>query len=305
MLKRLTDTAKHRDGRLLDEHQYLRLIEDVLEYGERIEGRNGVTLSIKGAAMHFSLSDSVLPLFTTKRVAWKTCLRELLWFISGNTDARQLERAGAHIWSANATREFLDSRGLSDQAVGDLGPVYGHQWRHYNAPYTRASADYEGQGIDQLAAVIGQLREPSQRASRRIILTAWNPGQVAQMALPPCHILAQFHVSPPNLLSCSVYQRSADMGLGVPFNVASYGLLTHLLAHHCGLEAHEFIHHIGDCHMYKSHVTALRSQLARKATSPPRLRICARHVAIEQYTEADFEVDGYLPAPRLHMTMSA
>lgn len=293
MLRSALEQLKTRGPAQHDENQYLNLVEAVLDKGRLETGRNGRVLADCGAAMHFSLAEGTLPLFTTKRVAWKTCLRELLWFISGSTDADKLAKLGCHIWDGNGTREFLDERGLVDNRVGDLGPVYGHQWRHFNAEYEGADADYSGKGVDQLQRVIDALSDPAQRTSRRILMCAWNPEQQPEMALPPCHVLAQFHVSENRKLSCSLYQRSGDLGLGVPFNVASYSILTHLLAMHCGLEAHELVHHLGHCHVYENHQEGLREQIGRFPMTFPTLRIAAKHARIEDYEEKDFVVQEY------------
>ena len=217
-----------RNGIANDENQYLSLIRDILDDGEEIKGRNGTTKAIFGSAMHFDLSDNKIPILTTKKVAWKTCLKELLWFIKGSTSNKELQQQNVKIWNGNATREFLDSRGLSNLEENDLGPVYGHQWRFFNAEYETCMHNYNGKGVDQLQNVINLLRNPETRSSRRIIMSAWNPCQLEQMALPPCHVMCQFNVIG-DKLSCSMYQRSGDVGLGVPFNIASYSFLTLLL----------------------------------------------------------------------------
>ena len=175
--------------------------------------------SVFGYSMRYPLRDGVIPLLTTKRVAWKTCFHELIWFIRGCTDNKKLIEKNVHIWDANATREFLDSRGLTENEENDLGPVYGHQWRHFNAPYSNCHENYDGLGIDQLQNIINMLNDPEQRTSRRLVLSAWNPCQLDEMALPPCHVLMQFYVKEDKYLSCSLYQRSGDVGLGVPFNM--------------------------------------------------------------------------------------
>jgi thymidylate synthase len=244
-------------GDMHDENQYLRLIGDILDNGEMVTGRNGDTKAVFGAAMHFDLKHGVIPLLTTKRVAVKTCFKELLWFIKGCTDNKKLKAEGVHIWDDNGSREFLDSRGLTNLEEDDLGPVYGHQWRHFNASYGTCDSDYGGQGVDQLAYVIDCLKDPAKRSSRRILMSAWNPCQIDEMALPPCHVMCQFNVIG-NQLSCSLYQRSGDVGLGVPFNIASYSMLTHLLAHHCGLEANEFVYYLGNAHIYDDHIAPLQ-----------------------------------------------
>lgn len=183
---------------------------------------------------------------------------ELLWFVSGSTNANLLAAKDIHIWDGNGSREFLDSRGLSHHEEGDLGPVYGFQWRHFGAVYEGMNADYTGKGIDQLKRCIQSI--VSNPEDRRIILTAWNPSDVDKMALPPCHMFCQFYVAN-NELSCQMYQRSADMGLGVPFNIASYALLTRMVAQVCGLKCGDFVHTIGDAHVYLNHIDGLREQL--------------------------------------------
>jgi len=214
-------------------------------------------------------------------VAYKTCLEELLWFIRGETDARILQAKNVHIWDGNANRAFLDGRGLQEYPEGVLGPVYGFQWRHFGADYDPTiagqmdpeSAKHVFQGIDQLQQIIDTLKDPLQRSSRRIIMSAWNPIDLDKMALPPCHILAQFHVSGGTRLSCALYQRSCDVGLGVPFNIASYSLLTHLLAKYCGLEAHEFVYFMGNTHIYESHIDGLREQMEQPMLAFPKIRV--------------------------------
>jgi len=276
-----------------EEQQYLQLIRDILDQGVLESGRNGVTKSIFGSAMHFSLEDGVIPLLTTKKVAWKTCLKELLWFIRGQTDAAILQKDGVKIWDANASREFLDSRGLYDNEIGDLGPVYGHQWRHFNAQYIDCECDYTGQGIDQLQQIIDCLKDPEKRNSRRLVMSAWNPCQLDEMALPPCHVLCQFNVSEGNKLSCSLYQRSGDVGLGVPFNIASYSFLTHILAKHCGLTAYEFVYNLGNSHIYEDHIEPLKSQIEREPYEFPKIIVKNLRENINDYNLEDIEITDY------------
>ncbi len=293
MLRRAVDSLKiGSDGERHDENQYLALISDILKYGEEIVGRNGTTKAVFGAAMTFNLSDGTLPLLTTKKVAWKTCLKELLWFIEGCTDNDVLKAQKVRIWDGNASRDFLDSRGLSHLEEGDLGPVYGHQWRHFNAKYTSRNEDYSGKGVDQLQYVIDQLKDPEKRSSRRIIMSAWNPCQLNEMALPPCHVLCQFNVIW-DKLSCSLYQRSGDVGLGVPFNIASYSFLTHLLAKHCGLNAHEFVYYLGNTHIYDDHYEPLQEQITKKPYTFPKLNINMIKENICDYELNDFIVSDY------------
>jgi thymidylate synthase len=293
MLKRATESIKYRDGVYHEENQYLNLIEDILDTNEEFVGRNGKTLSIYGAAMHFSLENNRIPILTTKKVAWKTCLRELLWFIKGYTSNKKLNDKMVHIWDANSSREFLDSRNLVEREVDDLGPIYGFQWRHFNAEYSNCDADYERKGIDQLIEVINCLKDPAQRTSRRMIISAWNPCQLDEMALPPCHILMQFNVQNNTKLSCSMYQRSNDEACGTPFNIASYSFLTHLLAKHCDLEASEFVYFKGNCHIYDEHVEAIKEQINRVPYEFPTLEILHKRENIDDYVEEDFVLQNY------------
>jgi thymidylate synthase len=302
MLKTLTKHAKTVNGLQHDENQYLTLIKDIINDGSFIEGRNGNTLTIFGAAMHFSLENNVIPLMTTKKLAWKTCLKELLWFIRGSTNNEELQKQNVRIWNDNACREFLDSRGLQHLKENDLGPVYGHQWRFFNAEYTDCHTEYNGKGVDQLKYIIDNLKHPVNRYSRRLIMSACNPCQIDQMALPPCHVLAQFNVIG-DKLSCSLYQRSGDVGLGVPFNIASYSFLTHLLAKHCGLVANEFIYYLGNSHIYDDHITELTGQLNRKPYSFPTLTIKNTYEDINNYTIQDFEVNNYVSHDTIKMKM--
>ena len=289
-----------------EEHQYLNLIKDIIEHGSIEEGRNGKTRVKFGSSMRFSLSDGKIPILTTKRVAVKTCFEELFWFIRGCTSNLELQAKNVHIWDANSTREFLDSRGLYDRELGDLGPVYGFQWRHFNAKYVDSKTDYTGQGIDQLQTIIDDLKDPEMRTSRRMILTAWNPCQLEEMALPPCHMTCQFHVRDGKYLSCAMFQRSGDVGLGVPFNIASYSMLTHILANHCGLIADEFVYFLGNCHIYEDHLDALKEQIERVPMDFPTIRIKNIHESIDDYTMDDIEwTTPYLSHTQIKMKMSA
>tara|TARA_Y100001937_G_scaffold99052_1_gene135269 strand:- start:54 stop:983 length:930 start_codon:yes stop_codon:yes gene_type:complete len=297
-------TRNYEDGDYIhDEHQYISLISDIIDYGEKVNGRNGTTITVCGSAMHFSLENGTIPLLTTKKVAWKTCLKELLWFVSGSTSNDILQKQNVKIWNGNASREFLDGRGLKHLKENDLGPVYGHQWRHFNATYVSCDDDYSGKGIDQLDWIIQQLKDPKERYSRRLVMSAWNPCQLEEMALPPCHVLVQFNVLPGNKLSCSLYQRSGDVGLGVPFNIASYSFLTHLLAKHCGLEAHEFNYHLGNCHIYDDHINPLREQIQRKPFQFPTVTLGQRRDNINDYVVEDFEVVNYESHASIKMEM--
>ena len=288
------------------EEQYLQLIRDVLENGTMEEGRNGRTKSLFGYSMRYSLKDGTIPLLTTKRVAWKTCFNELIWFINGHTDNKKLTDKKVNIWNANASRDFLDSRGLHNNEVDDLGPVYGHQWRHFNAEYEDCHTDYTGKGVDQLQYIIDSLKNPETRTSRRLVLSAWNPCQIDQMALPPCHVLMQFYVRENKYLSCSLYQRSGDIGLGVPFNIASYSFLTHIVAKHCGLVADEFVHFIGNAHIYENHIDTLKTQIERVPLDFPRIEISNTHDDINDYSIDDLKwIKEYNHHATLKMDMSA
>lgn len=294
-----------------EEHQYLNILKNILNDGFWDEGRNGKTKSLFGHTMRFSLKNNKIPILTTKKTAWKTCLKELLWFIRGQTDNKILKEQGVHIWDANGSREFLDSRGLNEYSEDELGPIYGYQWRHFNKPYKR---DNNSEGIDQpisdqlnidqLQQIIDALKDPKQRTSRRLIMTAWNPCQLDEMALPPCHIVCQFNVHGNNL-SCSMYQRSGDFPLGIPFNIASYAFLTHLIAKHCGLEAYEFIHFVGNCHIYEEHIDAMRTQVLREPIEFPT--VCIKNIKenINDYEVDDFEIENYKSHDAIKMKMVA
>ena len=306
----MADSSAHRH----EEYQYLELLNSIIETGDLRKGRNGDTLSIFGVQSRYSLRDGRLPLLTTKKLAWKTCLKELFWFISGSTDNKKLREVGVKIWDANASRQFLDSRGLHHREEDDLGPVYGHQWRHFNAAYTDCHTSYlhSPGGVDQLAYVLRALGNTDMdtslgenRWSRRLIVSAWNPCQIDEMALPPCHVLFQFYVNSRDELSCSLYQRSGDVGLGVPFNIASYAFLTHLVAHHCGLKTGDLVHTIGDAHIYVDHIEALRTQMTRTPYEFPTCRIKKTRDSIDDYRFDDFEVSDYVCHPMVEMKMVA
>lgn len=288
---------------------YNELVRRVLVDGSWESGRNGNTKAIFGHMMRFDLRSGALPLLKGKRVAWKTCLKELLWFIRGSTDNRELKGENVHIWDANASREFLDSRGLQHLEEDDLGPVYGHQWRHFNAAYKGRDESYEGKGVDQLQYVIDQLSNPETRMSRRIVMSAWNPCQIDEMALPPCHVLCQFNVSGENEdeLSCMLYQRSGDVGLGVPFNIASYSMLTHIIAEKTGLKAKEFVHTLGNAHIYDDHVEALVEQISRDIpdSEPTRFIIKEPQSELNDYQINHFAIENYEPLGVVKMAMRA
>ncbi|XP_003705109.1 thymidylate synthase [Megachile rotundata] len=290
------ETEKH------EEYQYLNLIETIIKTGNEKDDRTGVgTLSIFGTHMRFNLRNGVFPLLTTKQVFWRGVVEELLWFIKGSTNAKELSEKNVHIWDANSSRTYLDSCGFTDREEGDLGPVYGFQWRHYGAEYKNMHTNYKGQGIDQLNEVINKIKHSPN--DRRIIMSAWNPVDIPKMALPPCHCFVQFYVSNGEL-SCQLYQRSADMGLGVPFNIASYSLLTYMLAHVTNLKPGEFVHTMGDCHVYLNHISALEKQIKRVPKPFPHLKI-VRHIEnIDDFVAEDFQLIGYEPHAKISMPMA-
>lgn len=256
--------------------QYHALCEHILEHGTKKEDRTGTgTLSVFGHQMRFSLQDG-FPLITTKKLHMKSIIHELIWFISGDTNIRYLQENGVRIWN-----EWADEN-------GDLGPVYGAQWRSFPRP--------DGTTVDQLTQVIEQIK--TNPDSRRLIVSAWNPGQVDEMALPPCHLLFQFYVAD-GKLSCQLYQRSADVFLGVPFNIASYALLTHMIAHVCGLEVGDFVHTLGDAHIYSNHVEQVNLQLTRTPKKLPTLRFARTVDRIEDFRFEDIIIEGYDPDPHI------
>lgn len=290
----------------VEEEQYLDLIRRILKDGVVRGDRTGTgTQSIFGAQMRFDLRNGQLPLLTTKKTFWRGVAEELLWFISGSTNANLLAEKNIHIWDGNGSKEFLESRGLGHREQGDLGPVYGFQWRHFGAKYVDMHTNYDGQGVDQLQQCIDKIKNDPE--DRRILLSAWNPSALDDMALPPCHLLCQFFVDTTrNELSCQLYQRSADMGLGVPFNIASYALLTHLMAHVTGRKPGELIHTLGDAHVYLNHIEPLKEQLERTPRPFPKLYIRDPQgdKTIDDFCYDDFTVVGYHPHKAISMKMA-
>lgn len=287
-----------------DEEQYLDLLRMILKNGITKEDRTGVgTISIFGAQMRFSLRGGKLPLLSTKRVFWKGVCEELLWFLRGETNAKLLSDKGIHIWDGNGSRAFLDSRGLTHREEMDLGPVYGFQWRHFGAPYRSCHDSYDNQGVDQISNLIETIKKNP--ADRRLLFTAWNPAALDDMALPPCHLFAQFYVNTVTKeLSCQLYQRSCDMGLGVPFNIASYALLTILIAKATDLKPGELVHTLGDTHVYLNHVEPLKKQLKRKARPFPTLIFTKEREFLEDFQYDDMQVVDYNPYPTIKMEMA-
>jgi thymidylate synthase len=255
---------------------YLDFMQHVRDHGHRKDDRTGTgTRSVFGYQMRFDLAAG-FPLLTTKKVHTKSIIHELLWFLRGESNVRSLQAAGVTIWD-----EWAD-------ADGDLGPVYGHQWRSWPTP--------DGGQIDQIAQLVAEIRRNPD--SRRLIVSAWNVGDIPRMKLPPCHAFFQFYVAE-RRLSCQLYQRSADIFLGVPFNIASYALLTHMVAQQCDLEVGEFIWTGGDCHLYDNHGEQVATQLAREPFPLPRLVIVRRPPTIFDYRFEDFEIGGYQCHPAI------
>lgn len=285
-----------------EEREYLKLCEKIIETGNKKGDRTGTgTWSIFGAQMRFSLADNTFPLLTTKKTFVRGITEELLWFIKGSTNAKELHDKNVRIWDANGSRAFLDSRGLHNREEWDLGPVYGFQWRHFGAKYRTMHDDYTNQGVDQLKKVIETIK--TNPDDRRMLMVAWNPVDLDEMALPPCHCLCQFYVAN-GKLSCQLYQRSCDMGLGVPFNIASYALLTIMIAHVTNLEPGEFVHTLGDAHVYSNHYDALKEQIGREPRKFPTMKITREVKDIEDFKMEDFQLSEYDPHPVIKMKMA-
>ena len=256
--------------------QYHQLMQHVLDHGTHKQDRTGTgTTSVFGYQMRFNLADG-FPMLTTKKLHLKSILHELIWFLKGDTNIQYLKDNGVSIWN-----EWADEQ-------GNLGPVYGSQWRSWPAP--------DGQSIDQISQVIQQIKNNPD--SRRLIVSAWNVGVIPQMALPPCHAFFQFYVAD-GKLSCQLYQRSADIFLGVPFNIASYALLTHMVAQVCNLQVGEFIHTLGDAHLYTNHLEQAKLQLTRDFRTIPQLKMNPAIKDIFDFKFEDFSIEGYDPHPHI------
>ncbi len=254
--------------------QYLDILQDIMDNGQDADNRTGVyARKVFGRQMHFDLSKG-FPLVTTKKVFLKGIIHELIWLLSGNTNIKYLTDNNVHIWDEWADKD------------GNLGPVYGAQWRNFN-----------GQGIDQIKDVIERIKKNPQ--DRRLIVTAWNPAQIDQMALPPCHCFFQFDVTPDRRLNCQLYQRSCDMFLGVPFNIASYSLLTMMMAQVCGLKAGEFVHTLGNAHIYNNHFEQVKLQLSRTPYPLPQMKINPAVKDIFDFKFEDFELVNYQCHPAI------
>lgn len=258
------------------DRQYIELCRRILENGVEKQDRTGTgTISVFGYQMRFDLSEG-FPLLTTKKLHVKSIIHELLWFLKGDTNIKYLNENGVRIWN-----EWADEN-------GDLGPIYGYQWRSW--------PDGKGGNIDQIAQVVEQIKHNPD--SRRLIVNAWNVADIDEMALPPCHCLFQFYVAD-GKLSCQLYQRSADVFLGLPFNIASYSLLTHMIAHVTELEVGEFVHTLGDAHIYSNHIEQIKTQIEREPRKLPMLKIKRNVTDIDDFTFDDFEIIGYNPHPHI------
>lgn len=300
-----------------DENQYVDLLKDIIENGEEIDGRNGKVISVFGSPQHkFDLRKG-FPLLTTKRMPFDIIIKELLFFIRGDTDAKSLDKEGVRIWNGNTTREFLDQRGLSHYKVGDMGPMYGWNWRHFGSSYESCDTNYEGKGFDQLHHLLDNIvNNPS---SRRLLLTTYDPSKVQESVLAPCHGLTiQFNVSNDNkYLDCKMYQRSVDTALGYPFNIASYAAFTAIIGHVTNLTPRYLYMTLGDTHLYESHIEKVKRHFDRTPLKFPKMEITKsfenttststedRIKFLENLTYKDFELKDYAYYPGIKMDMIA
>lgn len=286
------------------DEQYANLVRDILRHGEVRDDRTGTgTRSVFGRHLRFDLRQS-FPLITTKRVYWKGVVEELLFFLRGETDTKHLEQKNVNIWKGNTSRDFLEENDLGEYPEGIAGPIYGYQWRAFNAPYSPGMSGVDATGgVDQLRVLMEHLRHDPM--SRRHIVSSWNPCQIHEMCLPPCHVMFQMYVSTKEkTLSCQMYQRSADVGLGLPFNIASYALLTHIVATSLGYTPGDLCICIGDAHIYEDHIPMVRDQIERVPRDPPTVRVKASYSSIDTYTMDDIELSGYDPHPAVPMKMA-
>ncbi len=269
--------------------QYLKALQHILDYGNDRKDRTGIgTRSVFAMQMRYNMQDG-FPAVTTKKLAFKMVIAELLWMISGSTKIQDLQKLGCHIWDANAAADYWQPKA---KFAGDLGRVYGAQWRDWQ--------NSQGRSIDQLQQVIDRIKNKPN--DRRLLVCAWNPGELDQMAIPPCHALFQFFVAD-GKLSLQMYQRSGDMVLGVPFNIASYSLLLQMVAQITNLQAHEFIHTLGDAHIYHNHFNQVKQQLQRKPYSLAKLKM-KHHTNIDQFKLDDFKLIDYKYYAKIKATMA-
>lgn len=291
------------------EYEYLNLMRDILDNGHQREDRTQVgTKSIFARQMRFDISKTI-PVVTTKFLPWKMVLKELLWFLQGKTDSKVLEAQGVGIWKGNSTRAFLDQRGLTHYQEGDIGPMYGYSWRHWGHPYQGCSADYTGQGYDQLTELIENLKKDP--FSRRHLLTTYNPSEVKNSVLAPCHGVATMYYVEKDAedqlhLSCHVVCRSSDTFLGLSFNIASYAMMTQIIAKKCSMKPKELILSTGDTHIYLNHLNQVQEQLGREPLPFPILDIndSVRDKPFEEITVDDFNLVGYIYHPVIKAPMA-
>jgi thymidylate synthase len=278
----------------INEKAYIKELDGILFNGIKRQTRNYTTISKFGIKLDFDIEDN-FPLLTTKKMFWKGICLELLWFIKGSTNSKILEEQGVNIWKKNSCREYLDSVNLEDYEEGDCGPIYGYQWRNFGAKYKS-----EEKGFDQLQECINLIKNDP--TSRRIFMSAWNPNQLNEMCLPPCHVSYQFYVDD-DYLSCILYQRSGDMFLGIPFNIASSALLVYIIAKITNKKPKKLSIIIGDAHIYENHITQVVEQLDRKVHNPPKVIIKNSYEKIEDFKFEDFELIDYQFNPSIKAEM--
>jgi dihydrofolate reductase/thymidylate synthase len=294
---------KYNHITMTQEKQYLELLHHVLTKGDEKNDRTGVgTLSYFSPQIYFDLSET-FPLLTTKRVPLRIVFEELMWFLRGQTNNKILQDKGVHIWDGNSSKEYMKRVGLSHYPEGELGPIYGAQWRNFGGDHDTDKTNHiEEGGIDQIKDVIHQLR--TNPDSRRMIVCAWNPKALQQMALPPCHILFQFYVQSKKYLDCKLTIRSNDLFLGAPFNIASYSLLVYMIAAMTGYTPGKLVYSIGDAHIYKNHIEQVKEQISRPLRSFPKVFIKRIPENIEEFEFSDFEVINYDPHPTIKAEMA-
>jgi dihydrofolate reductase/thymidylate synthase len=294
-----------------DEIQYLNMMKNIISNGHYRQTRNAKTFSVFGANMVFDLTDNKLPLLTTKQMFVRGIIEELLFFLRGETNSKNLENKNVNIWKPNTTREFLDYLNFKNYQEGDMGPMYGFQWRHFNAPYHNCNTDYTNQGIDQFKQVLHDLEKD--KFSRRILMTTYNPCQARQGVLYPCHgLTVQFGIENDNLLCCHMYQRSQDTFLGSPFNIASYSILVHIICNILNTRTNgqnylpgKLYISVGDVHLYEQHIEVAKQQINRTPYLFPKLNIKKQIKNIEELSCEDFEIIGYKSHPKLTAIMIA
>ena len=275
----------------MGEQQYLDLLQEILDKGNDRDTRNGMTRSLFGKRIEFDVEKEGFPLLTTKRVFFRGVLEELIWFVNAKTNAKELDEKNVKIWNGNTTREYLDKIGLEKYKEFETGPIYGYQWRHFNAPYEGMNSDYTGKGIDQLQNCIDLIK--TDPTSRRILMSGWNPCQLKEMCLPPCHVSYQWYVED-DKLSCMMYQRSGDLFLGVPFNIASTAFLTLMIATLTNKKLGKIIITLGDSHIYHNHFEAVKEQLSRDIRKMPEVKVKLEEKDIEKMKIEDFKFDDFL-----------